>query len=504
MDEEEDTTNKMPSQDLDLFLNEYVEQLFSQELDVNAIGLRTEVEDDAAPSFLRGGGGGDGTNVTNTTNSTNATTAITTDGRKRERSNNSTNGDENNNEEVQNATKKKETTVLKQNAHAQRRYRERIKQKSEEMEKQVKALQEKVRMLEAEKATQVPINQQLLEHKNNLYESQLMMFKRARRADIESSTMSSAMTLKTAMNEAMSSKNNRYEATAGETVMLNGMPEVPKQFTLPEGIDSLEEFKKQFPELEHSINGVGDVTAKTEDGGLEQEEVIVDNTLESLHYKWMNQISVMSLTNIEEKTNKKGRNSDDTAANGAKSEGKDEERPLSVKEASVDLINKMVDETCTLCMHIGNAIGRDNAKISFDYYDNMGFRKDFDVLGKDEDSKMKFYSNVVANLGLSEQQKQALIAVHDISKAQFRRLFEARARINDGMKELCAKGKENTKDGAKGLIRWLTGTLAIDISMDVVHKILEPKQAARYLTEMYPMHHHSGLVLCNAIYRLCK
>ena len=58
MDEEEDTTNEMPSQDLDLFLNEYVEQLFSQELDVNAIGLRTEVEDDAAPSFLRGGGGG--------------------------------------------------------------------------------------------------------------------------------------------------------------------------------------------------------------------------------------------------------------------------------------------------------------------------------------------------------------------------------------------------------------------------------------------------------------
>ena len=208
MDEEEDTTNKMPSQDLDLFLNEYVEQLFSQELDVNAIGLRTEVEDDAAASFLRGGGGGDGTNVTDTTNTTNATTATTTtDGRKRERSNNSTNGDENKNEEVQNATKKKETTVLKQNAHAQRRYRERIKQKSEEMEKQVKALQEKVRMLEAEKATQVPINQQLLEHKNNLYESQLMMFKRARRADIESSTMSSAMTLKTAMNEAMSSKN---------------------------------------------------------------------------------------------------------------------------------------------------------------------------------------------------------------------------------------------------------------------------------------------------------
>lgn len=114
--------------------------------------------------------------------------------------------------------------------------------------------------------------------------------------------------------------------------------------------------------------------------------------------------------------------------------------------------------------------------------------------------------------------------MHDISKAQFRRLFEARARINDGMKELCAKGKENTKDGAKGLIRWLTGSsessrvlilelrsnlvderaLAMDISMDVVHKILEPKQAARYLTEMYPMHHHSGLVLCNAIYRLCK
>lgn len=523
MDEEEDTTNKMPSQDLDLFLNEYVEQLFSQELDVNAIGLRTEVEDDAAGSFLRGGGGGggDGTNVTNTTNTTNATTATTTDGRKRERSNNSTNGDENNNEEVQNATKKKETTVLKQNAHAQRRYRERIKQKSEEMENQVKALQEKVRMLEAEKATQVPINQQLLEHKNNLYESQLMMFKRARRADIESSTMSSAMTMNTALNGAMSSKNNRYEATMGEMVMLNGMPEVPKQFTLPEGIDSLEEFKKQFPELEHSINGVGDVTAKTEDGGLEEEEVIVDNTLESLHYKWMNQISVLSLTNIEEKTNKKGGNADDTAA---KSEGNDEERPLSVKEASVDLINKMVDETCTLCMHIGNAIGRDNAKISFDYYDNMGFRKDFDVLGKDEDSKMKFYSNVVANLGLSEQQKQALIAVHDISKAQFRRLFEARARINDGMKELCTKGKENTKDGAKGLIRWLTGSsessrvlilelrsnlvderaLAMDISMDVVHKILEPKQAARYLTEMYPMHHHSGLVLCNAIYRLCK
>ena len=119
MDEEEDTTNKMPSQDLDLFLNEYVEQLFSQELDVYAIGLRTEVEDDAAGSFLRGGGGGDdGTNVTNTTNTTNVTTATTTDGRKRERSNNSTNGDENNNEEVQNATKKKEATVLKQNAHA--------------------------------------------------------------------------------------------------------------------------------------------------------------------------------------------------------------------------------------------------------------------------------------------------------------------------------------------------------------------------------------------------
>ena len=119
MDEEEDTTNKMPSQDLDLFLNEYVEQLFSQELDVNAIGLRTEVKDDAAGSFLRGGGGGgDGTNVTNTTNTTNATTTTTTDGRKRERRNNSTNGDENNNEEVQNATKKKEATVLKQNAHA--------------------------------------------------------------------------------------------------------------------------------------------------------------------------------------------------------------------------------------------------------------------------------------------------------------------------------------------------------------------------------------------------
>ena len=49
MYEEEDTTNKMPSRDLELFLNEYVEQLFSQELDVNAIGLRTEVEDDAAP-----------------------------------------------------------------------------------------------------------------------------------------------------------------------------------------------------------------------------------------------------------------------------------------------------------------------------------------------------------------------------------------------------------------------------------------------------------------------
>ena len=114
MDEEEDTTNKMPSQDLDLFLNEYVEQLFSQELDVNAFGLRTEVEDDAAGSFLRGGGGGgDGTNVTNTTNTTNATTATTTDGRKRERSNNSTNGDENNNEEVQNATKKKEDKVNK-------------------------------------------------------------------------------------------------------------------------------------------------------------------------------------------------------------------------------------------------------------------------------------------------------------------------------------------------------------------------------------------------------
>lgn len=519
-EEEEDTTNKMPSQDLDLFLYEYVEQLFSQELDVNAIGLRTEVEDDAAPSFLRDGGGGDGTNVTNTTSTTNATTTTTTDGRKRERSNNSTNGDENNNEEVQNATKKKETTVLKQNADAQRRYRERIKQKSEEMENQVKALQEKVRMLEAEKATQVPINQQLLEHKNNLYESQLMMFKRARRADIESSTMSSPMTMNMALNAAMSSKNNRHEATAAEMLMLNGMPEVPKQFTYPEGIDSLEEFKKQFPD----INGVSDVTAKTEDGGLEEEEVIVDNTLESLHYKWMNQISVLSLTNIEEKTNKKGSNSDDTAANGAKSEGNDEERPLSVNEASVDFINKMVDETCTLCMHIENAIGRDNAKISFDYYDNMGFRKDFDVLGKDEDSKMKFYSNVVANLGLSEQQKQALIAVHDISKAQFRRLFEARARINDGMKELCAKGKENTKDGAKGLIRWLTGSsessrvlilelrsnlvderaLAMDISMDVVHKILEPKQAARYLTEMYPMHHHSGLVLCNAIYRLCK
>ena len=79
MDEEEDTTNKMPSQDLDLFLNEYVEQLFSQELDVNAIGLRTEVEDDAAPSFLRDGGGGDGTNVTNTTSTTNATTTTTTD-----------------------------------------------------------------------------------------------------------------------------------------------------------------------------------------------------------------------------------------------------------------------------------------------------------------------------------------------------------------------------------------------------------------------------------------
>jgi len=73
------------------------------------------------------------------------------------------------------------------------------------------------------------------------------------------------------------------------------------------------------------------------------------------------------------------------------------------------------------------------------------------------------------------------------------------------------------------LIRWLTGSsessralivelrsnlvderaLAMDISMDVVHKILEPKQAARYLTEMYPLH-PMGLVLCNAVYRLCK
>ena len=67
---------------------------------------------------------------------------------------------------------------------------------------------------------------------------------------------------------------------------------------------------------------------KTEDGGLEEEDVIVDNTLESLHYKWMNQISVLSLTNIEEKTNEKGSNSDDTAANGAKNEGNDEEPPL--------------------------------------------------------------------------------------------------------------------------------------------------------------------------------
>ena len=49
-----------------------------------------------------------------------------------------------------------------------------------------------------------------------------------------------------ALNAAMSSKNNRHEATTGEMVMLNGMPEVPKQFTFPEGIDSLEEFKKQL------------------------------------------------------------------------------------------------------------------------------------------------------------------------------------------------------------------------------------------------------------------
>ena len=90
----------------------------------------------------------------------------------------------------------------------------------------------------------------------------------------------------------------------------------------------------------------GDVTAKTEDGGLEEEDVIVDNTLESLHYKWMNQISVLSLTNIEEKTNEKGNNSDDTALMELK-RGNDEESPLSIK-ASVDVINKMVDETC-LC-----------------------------------------------------------------------------------------------------------------------------------------------------------
>ena len=44
--------------------------------------------------------------------------------------------------------------MLKQNANAQRRYRERIKKKSEEMENLVKDLQEKVRKLEAEIATQ--------------------------------------------------------------------------------------------------------------------------------------------------------------------------------------------------------------------------------------------------------------------------------------------------------------------------------------------------------------
>ena len=519
MDEVDDVfNNPSSSQEHELFLSEYVQQLFGEELGVNAKEndalLQIEGVEEGATFFPAGSGAVSADATMNTTST--AATAFTTNSterRKRGRSADGDNNDNNNNnnnnnkrgegegeKEKSTRTEGKKTTVLKQNANAQRRYRERIKKKSEEMENLVKDLQEKVRKLEAEIATQAPIEQKLLEHKSKLYESQLSMFKRARRAEIESSTLSSATTM---------NGTNVFDATGGEMLMANGMPEVPKQFTLPEGVKSLEEFKKQFPEAEYSMNSVGDVNANRE---VVEEETIVNNTLESLHYKWLKQISVLSLTNIEEKTNKKGNGADEV-----------DEAKLSMKEASVNLINKMVDETCTLCMHIGRAIGRDNAKICFKYYDNMGFNEDFDVIGKDEDAKIKFYTNIITNLGLSEQQKQALIAVHDIAKEQFRRLFEARDRINDGMKELCAKGKENTKEGPKGLIRWLTGSsessralivelrsnlvderaLAMDISMDVVHKILEPKQAARYLTEMYPLH-PMGLVLCNAVYRLCK
>ena len=407
-------------------------------------------------------------------------------------SNDSTEDDQN---KSRNKNKKK-TTVLKQNAHAQRRYRERIKQKSELVENQLKELKEKVKQLEAEVATQAP-SKELLEHKNQLYESQLSMFKRARRAEVESATPYSQLL----------NINEHENKTPGE-LLANGsmpLPKVPSVFSLPTMNETKEAIKNRLPTDEDSNNANDDKVT-----------TLGDN-LESLHYQWLKQVSVLSITNIEEK--ERAKTSKGKGKDGGKTTTNKEVAEVLTSEESVDLISKMVDETCVLCMHIGLAMKKSDT--CFDQYDNMGFLEDFDVFGKGVNIKLRYYASVIQNLGLSAIQKATLLQIHDVAKEHLRKLFEARERINKAMKGLCQQGKQNAEEGPKGLIRWLTGSsdisrslilelranlideraLLIDISMDVVHKVLEPKQASRYLTEMYPLHPY-GLVLCNALKRL--